>query len=114
MPKRGNKESDEPPRRPAVTLEGRENQLISMAVDQAEKQIRNGTASSQVLTHFLKLGTTRELLEQERLRQENDLLRAKVKAQGNQQEIKALYEEALLAMRTYAGHDVPQVDDYED
>ena len=63
---------------PAKTPEDREAQLVSLAYDFAEEQFRNGTASSQVTSHFLKMGSTREHLEQERLRKENLLLTAKI------------------------------------
>ena len=62
--------------RPALTPEARENQLIYLATDLAEKQLREGTASSQVITHYLKLGSTKEKLEREKLAEENNLLRA--------------------------------------
>lgn len=91
--------------RPATTLEGRENQLVSLAIDLAERQMRDGTATSQVITHYLKLGSTRELLEQQRLQQENELLRAKVEQLASTKRIEELYEQALNAMRTYAGQD---------
>lgn len=90
--------------RPALTPESRENQLVSLAVDLAERQLREGTASSQVITHYLKLGSTREKLEKEKLIEENKLLRAKTKAWEDQKEIKELYGEALKAMRRYSGH----------
>lgn len=93
--------------RPALTPEARENQLISLAVDLAEQQLREGTASSQVITHYLKLGSTREKLERERLEEENKLLRAKTKAYDNAEEIKILYADALKAMRNYAGQGDP-------
>lgn len=91
--------------RPATTPEGRENQLISLAADLAEKQLAAGTASAQVITHFLKLGSTREALEQERLQRENLLLSAKVDQLASAKRIEELYEQALGAMRTYAGHE---------
>ena len=97
--------------RPALTPESRENQLISLAVDLAEKQLREGTASSQVITHYLKMGSTKEKLEKEKLIEENKLLRAKTKAWEDQKEIKELYAEALKAMRKYSGHGDPE-DDY--
>lgn len=100
------------PRRPAVTPEARENQLISLAVDLAEKQLREGTASSQVITHFLKLGTTRAELEKEKLQRENKLLEAKTKAAAANDEIKVLYDNAIKAMRNYAGYGDPE--EYED
>ena len=90
--------------RPGLTIESRENQLISLAVDLAEKQMREGTASSQVITHYLKLGSTLNRLEKERLEEENKLLRAKTRALEDQKEIKELYADALKAMRRYSGH----------
>lgn len=98
-------------RRPATTPEGRENQLISLAVDLAEKQLSAGTASSQVITHFLKLASTREKLEQERLENENLLLSAKIDALASAKKIEELMERALEAMRAYRGQDTA---DYED
>lgn len=90
--------------RPALTPESRENQLISLAVDLAEKQLQEGTASSQVITHYLKLGSTRERLEKERLEEENKLLRAKTESLQSQKRIEELYADAINAMRKYSGH----------
>ena len=90
-------------RPPATTPEGRENQMISAAVELAEKQLREGTASSQIITHYLRLGSTREQLEQERLARENELLQAKVEAMASMKRVEELYETALRAMRSYAG-----------
>lgn len=98
--------------RPATTPEGRENQLISLAVDLAEKQLIEATASSQVLTHFLKLASTREKLEQERLQRENLLLSAKVDQIASAKRVEELYETALKAMKTYAGQEMG--DEYDD
>lgn len=98
-------------RRPATTPEGRENQLISLAADLAERQLVEGTASSQVITHFLKLASTREKLEQERLQRENLLLSAKVDQIASAKRIEELYETALNAMRTYAGRNSMDYDD---
>lgn len=89
---------------PAETTEARENQLISESMDLAEKQILEGTASAQVITHFLKLGTTRAILENEKLKNENDLLKAKVESLQSQQRSEELYREALDAMRRYSGN----------
>lgn len=93
--------------RPGLTPEADEKQLISMAVDLARQQLQDGTASSQVITHFLKLGSTREKLERERLIEENKLLKAKTKAYDNAEEIKVLYADALKAMRNYSGNGDP-------
>lgn len=101
--------------RPATTPEGREAQLVNMAVDLAEKQMGDGSASAQVISHYLKLGSTRERLEQERLRNENELLAAKVESMASAKRVEELYEEALNAMRTYAGQDpIEHEDDYYD
>lgn len=115
MPARRKHEEGKPPRRKrATTPEGRENELVSDAIDLAEKQIRSGTASSQVITHFLKLGSTRERLEQQRLEHENELTRVKIEALESQKRVEELYMEALSAMRSYAG-DLPIPDsDVED
>lgn len=104
MPARRRKsESKQPRPRPATTPEGRENQLVAQAIDLAERQIQAGTASSQVITHFLKLGSTREQLEQERLEHENELTRVKIEAIESQKRVEELYLEALQAMRSYSG-----------
>lgn len=104
-----------PPKRRATTLEGRENQLVSSAMDLAEEQIREGTASSQVITHFLKLGSTREQLEQQRLAHENELTRVRIEAMESAKRMEEMYAEAITAMRSYAG-DIPaqELDDDED
>lgn len=101
-------------RRPATTPENRENQLISLATDLAERQMEDGTASAQVITHYLKLGTTREKLEQERLSRENHLLGAKADQLASARRIEELYETALNAMRSYAGQMVDEADEYDD
>lgn len=88
--------------RPATTPEARENQLISLAVDLAEKQLREGTASSQVITHYLKLGSSRADLEKEKLRKENALLEAKTESLESAKRIEELYAEALNAMKNYS------------
>lgn len=104
MPARRRRSEPEKSRhRPATTPEGRENEVISQAIDLAEQQIADGTASSQVITHFLKLGSTREQLEQERLRHENELTKVKIEAIESQKRVEELYKEALDAMRSYAG-----------
>lgn len=100
-----------PRRRPATTEEGRENQLVSLAIDLVEKQLIDGTASSQVITHYLKLGSTRERLEQERLARENQLLVSKVEAMESGKKVEELYAEALAAMRSYAGQEEIQTYD---
>jgi hypothetical protein len=96
-------------RKPATTPEARENEMVSAAIDLAEKQILEGRASSQVITHYLKLGSTRERLEQQRLEHENELTRVKIEALESQKRVEELYMEALSAMRSYSG-DLPSPD----
>lgn len=99
--------------RPATTPDQRENELIALAHDEAEKQIRNGAASSQVITHFLKLGSSRERLEQERIAHENELLQVKREQIESQKRVEELYLNALNAMRSYAGYNTSESEDDE-
>lgn len=105
-------------RPPARTPEQREKQLISLAVGLAERQLRDGSASSQVITHFLKLATTKEKLENEKLRADLDVARAKIKQIESGEEMKTLFKDALDAMRKYSGNvfssNEDKYDDYED
>lgn len=97
--------------RPALTPEARENQLIALAVDLAEQQLRDGTASSQVITHFLKLGTSRAELEKEKLKLENEKTRAQTMQIQSIDETRKIAEDAIKAMRNYQGFGEP--DEYE-
>lgn len=90
--------------RPALTPEARENQLIYLATDLAEQQLRDGTASSQVITHYLKLGTTKERIEREILEKQKELISAKTEALQSAKRIEELYANAISAMRKYSGH----------
>lgn len=101
--------------KPALTPEARENQLVALAVDLAEKQLREGTASSQVITHYLKLGSTKERIEKEILEKQKDLISAKTEQIKSQKVIEQLYKDAIRAMRVYSGQgDDPMGDDDED
>jgi DNA-binding ferritin-like protein len=91
-------------RPPSTTPEGRENQLISMAIDLAERQLRKGTASSQVISHFLKLGSTKERKELEILEEQKKLMQAKTEAMQSAKRVEELYKNALDAMRNYSGN----------
>ena len=92
------------PMRPALTPEARENQLISLAIDLVEQRLRDGTASSQETTHFLKLATSKAKLEKERFELENELIKAKTQNLRDQADMKTLYSDAIAAMRRYSGH----------
>ncbi len=101
-------------RRPALTPEAREQQMVALAVDLAEKQLAEGTASSQVITHYLKLGTRNYQLEVEKLQRENELLRAKTEALQSAQRIEELYYNALNAMKDYRGTSDDSSEDFDD
>lgn len=97
-------EANEPVYRPALTLEARENQMINLAVDLAEQQLRDGTASSQVISHFLKLATVREQMEQKAMEKQIELMEAKIESLKSTQRTEELYANALEAMRRYSGN----------
>lgn len=98
--------------RPATTLEGRESQLVSLAFELAEQRMRQGTASAGEVVHFLKLGSTREQLEQSRLANENLLLSAKVDQLKSAKRQEELFEEAIKVMRVYTGQEEAPYDRY--
>jgi hypothetical protein len=104
--------------RPALTPDARENQLIALAIDLVEQRLIDGTASSQETTHFLKLASRKAKLEAERFELENELIKAKTQALRDQADMKALYADAIAAMRRYSGHgsdfDDEECDDYDD
>lgn len=106
------------PRRsaPATTEDEREKQLISLAVGLAEQQIIDGTASSQVITHFLKLGSTKEKIQKDILEEEKKLIKARTESLESAKRVEELYTKALDAMRAYGGHTNKQEedDDYDD
>lgn len=97
---------------PARTPEAREKQMINLAIDLAEKQLREGKASSQVITHYLKLGSTKEIIERDILERQKELLEAKTEAIKSAAKIEELYEGAIKAMRDYSGSS--EGDDNED
>lgn len=99
---------------PADSPEGRENQLIAAAVDLAEKQLLDGTASPSVITHYLKLASGRERLEREKLQRENEVLRAKAEAYESNRKTEELYAKAIEAMRSYSGYDGDDIVNLDD
>ena len=113
--KRMNNKQPERDIRPALTPEARENQLISLAVDLAQKQLMEGTASSQVITHYLKLGSTKERIEKEILEKQKDLISAKTDMIKSAKNMESLYKEAIEAMQKYSGRSPSnEVDDYDE
>ena len=99
------KVASNPPRKrpPATTPESRENQMIALAMDVVEERLRNGTASSQETTHFLKLGSIKEKRELALLEQELELKKAKTEAIQSAKRVEELYSKALKAMKSYTG-----------
>lgn len=89
--------------RPATNPDARENQLISLAIDLAERQLRDGSASSQVIAHFLKLASSKERLEREMMQEQKKLLKAKTEAMESAKRVEELYSKALNAMKSYSG-----------
>lgn len=106
-PKGSSSSSTVSPMRPALTPEARENQLISLAVDLVEKRLREGTASSQETTHFLKLASTKAKLEKQILEKQAELITAKTESLHSQKRVEELYSEAMKAFRNYNGQGEP-------
>lgn len=90
-------------KRPSLSPEAKENQMIALAMDLAEKQLRDGTASSQVIAHFLKMGSSKERLEQDILEKNSELLKAKTEMLKSSKQQEELYANALKAMKKYSG-----------
>lgn len=107
-------DSSQPSITPAMTPEDQEDQLISLAVDLAVKRLREGTASNQLVSEIIKLGTTKERLAKEKLQRENEMLRAKTEAIEASRRNGEMYAEALKAMREYAGVQAIEDDDYDE
>lgn len=112
--KKVNDNSPKTKMRPALTLEARENQLIYLATNLAEQQLRDGTASSQVITHYLKLGSSKEKIEKEILEKQKELISAKTESLQSAKRIEELYSNAIAAMRKYSGHGGDEEDESED
>ena len=98
--------------RPVMSPEAYENRLINMAYKAVEKRIESGEATAAELVHFLRQGSIREQLELEKMKKENELLKAKTESIETQKEIKALYSDAISAFRRYSG--IPEMNDDED
>lgn len=104
MPKHGETAKKVPRNyRPATNIESREQILIGLAYDLVEERLLNGTATSQETTHFLKLGSSKELLEREMMKKQNEMLAAKTEALKAQKRVEDLYTEAIAAFKEYRG-----------
>ena len=110
----GKNKQEEKRIRPALTPESREDQLVALAINLAEKQLLEGTASAQVISHFLKIGSTKERIEKEILEEQKDLIKAKTEALKSEKRVEELYQEALDAMRRYAGQAINEREEDEE
>ena len=110
----GKNKQEEKRIRPALTPESREDQLVALAINLAEKQLLEGTASAQVISHFLKIGSTKERIEKEILKEQKDLIKAKTEALKSEKRVEELYQEALDAMRRYAGQEINEREEDEE
>ena len=110
----GKNKQEEKRIRPALTPESREDQLVALAINLAEKQLLEGTASAQVISHFLKIGSTKERIEKEILEEQKDLIKAKTEALKSEKRVEELYQEALDAMRRYAGQEINEREEEEE
>jgi len=100
--------------RPALTPEAREDQLVALATNLAEKQLLDGSASSQVITHYLKIGSTKERIEKEILKEQKEMIKAKTEQLKSEKRVEELYAEALNAMRKYSGQEVSEDEDIQE
>jgi ribosomal protein L16 Arg81 hydroxylase len=98
--------------RPALTPEARENQMIALAMDLAEQQLRDGTASSQLITEFVKRGSTKARLEKEILAEQKELISEKTRSLRSAEHVEELYKNALNAFRGYSGQEEENDDNY--
>lgn len=97
---------------PARSIEGREQQMIALAMDLAEKKLRDGTASNQLICHFLKHATVQAELEREKIKADVELQKTKVKSIESQKNTEEMYEKAINALKKYQG--IQEEDDYYD
>lgn len=111
--KRVSSSSNERRMRPALDPEAQENKMIALAVSLAEKQLREGTASSQVIAHYLKLGSTKASLEKAKLETEVKLAQAKTEQIKATQTTAKMFEDAIAAMKQYSGHGDDDDEEFE-
>lgn len=100
--------------RPAITVEEEEKQMISLATNLARKQLEEGTASAQVITHYLKLGSTKEKIEKEILEKQKELISAKTEALQSQAHLEEIITNAMSALRGYKGEDEGEETEWEE
>lgn len=114
MAKTITKQTPKNKRPPAMTPEAKEEWMINLAIAQAEKQLAEGNAPAQVVTFYLKLGSTKERIEKEILAKQKDLIEAKTDVLKSTKRMEELYADALQAMRRYSGVQESEEDPEED
>lgn len=102
--KRSSSSSADIKRKKAITIDGRENQMIALATDLAEKQLMDGSAPPSVIVHYLKLGSTKERIEKEILERQKELIEAKTENLQSAKRVEELYTDAIKWMKIYSGH----------
>ena len=75
--------------------------MIALAVEQAEKMLREGTAPTQVVLHYLKLGASREKMEQELIAKQLELANAKIESLQAAKDRNDMYKAAMEAFMSY-------------
>jgi uncharacterized protein involved in exopolysaccharide biosynthesis len=86
---------------PPLTPEAHQNKLVSLALEQAEKELREGTASSQIITHFLKIATTRDQIELEKIQLEKELLSERIRSEQSHQNLETMFANVISALKSY-------------
>ena len=98
-------------RRRAMTAEERENQLISLALDRVEERMLNGTASGQEYVQFIRMASSKARAENEKLKLELDLVRAKTENLRQQQRTDEMFANAIAAFKRYSGAEDDEEED---
>ena len=85
------------------TAEAVENELISLAMDEAKRRLRDGSASFQIVRELIKRGSTKERMKEEMIEEKKKLVEAKVRAMESAERVEELYEEAMKSFKNYSG-----------
>lgn len=104
------KTTPEKPKSRPRTAKARENHMINLAMDLAEKKLNDGTASSQIISYFLDLASPEQKLKTKMLEEQVKLVHAKTEAIESSKDMQELYRDAIKAMSEYC---IP-TDDGED
>lgn len=89
----------------------RERENMFLATELAAKQLRDGTAKAQVVTHYLRMSSPREDIERRMMEAKIALLEGQLAACQNDMATQALIIEALESLREYRGSGEVQYED---